>query len=120
MSRARALWERVPTPVVDIALAVAVAVDLRLNLWDATPAGVTLAAVGCAALTLRRRFPLAVVPLTLPITLMQDVALAPLAALFALAERSRNRRLLAVCAACSPSRAASRGPWTAWPRPTGA
>ncbi|WP_421108936.1 sensor histidine kinase [Streptomyces sp. NEAU-S77] len=109
MSRARALWKHVPAPVVDIVLVVAAAVDLRLSLWDTTRLDVALAALGCAALAFRRRFPLAVFLLTLPIALMQDIALAPLMALFTLAERSRNRRLLAVCIALSAG--ASSIPW---------
>ncbi|WP_328429586.1 sensor histidine kinase [Streptomyces sp. NBC_00443] len=109
MSRARALWTRVPAPVVDLFLVAAAAVDIWLNLWDDTRLGVALAALGCAALAFRRRFPLAVFLLTLPIALMQDVALAPLVALFTLAERSRNRPLLAVCVALSAL--ASSTPW---------
>lgn len=60
MNRARALWERVPGPVVDLVLVVAAAVDVRLNLWDDTRLGVALATLGCAALAFRRRFPLGV------------------------------------------------------------
>ncbi len=65
--------------------------------------------IGCAALAFRRRFPPGVFLLTLPIALMQDVAVAVLVALFTLAERSRNHRLLAVCVALSAI--ASSTPW---------
>ncbi|MFC9242627.1 sensor histidine kinase [Streptomyces sp. NPDC057136] len=109
MSHAPALWRRVPAPVVDILLVMVAAVDVWLNMWDHTRLGVALAAVGCAALAFRRRFPLGVFLLTLPIALMQDVAVAVLVALFTLAERSRNRRLLAVCVALSAI--ASSTPW---------
>ncbi|WP_158853815.1 sensor histidine kinase [Saccharothrix deserti] len=109
MSRARALWQRVPAPVVDLALVAVAAVDVWLNLWDDTRLGVALAAPGCVALAFRRRFPLGVFLLTLPVALSQDVAVAPLIALFTLAERSRNRRLLAVCVALSAI--ASSVPW---------
>ncbi|WP_327314867.1 sensor histidine kinase [Streptomyces sp. NBC_01235] len=109
MNRARVQWQRVPAPVVDIVLATVAAVDVWLNMWDHTRLGVALAAVGCAALVFRRRFPLGVFLLTLPIALMQDVAVAVLVALFTLAERSRNRRLLAVCVALSAL--ASSTPW---------
>ncbi|MFJ8535734.1 sensor histidine kinase [Streptomyces sp. NPDC093591] len=109
MSRARALWQRVPAPVVDIVLVAVAAVDAWLNMWDHTRLGVVLAAVGCAGLAFRRRFPLGVFLLTLPIALMQDVAVAVLVALFTLAERSRNRRLLAGCVALSA--VASSTPW---------
>ncbi|MBD0842811.1 MULTISPECIES: sensor histidine kinase [unclassified Streptomyces] len=97
MSRAATAWQRVPPPVVDALLVAAAAVDVWLNMWEHTGLGVSLAAVGCAALAFRRRFPLAVFLLTLPVALMQDVAVAVLVALFTLAERSRDRRLLAVC-----------------------
>lgn len=119
MSRARALWTRVPAPVVDLFLVAAAAVDIWLNLWDDTRLGVALAALGCAALAFRRRFPLAVFLLTLPIALMQDVALAPLVALFTLAERSRNRPLLAVCVALSALASSTPGRSPASPRSTG-
>ena len=110
MISARVLWQRVPAPVVDIVLVAVAAVDVRLNVWDQTRLGVALAALGCAALAFRRRFPLAVFLLTLPIALMQDVAVAVLVALFTLAERSRNRRLLAVCVALSAI--AGSTPWS--------
>ncbi|MER7476367.1 histidine kinase [Streptomyces sp. NPDC126510] len=109
MSRARAVWQRVPAPVVDIVLVAVAAVDVWLNMWEHTRLGVAPAAVGCAALAFRRRFPLGVFALTLPIALMQDVAVAVLVALFTLAERSRNRLLLAVCVALSA--VASSTPW---------
>jgi signal transduction histidine kinase len=46
----------------------------------------------------------------LPVGLVMDVAVAPLVALFTLAERSRNRRLLAACVALSAI--ASSVPWS--------
>ena len=95
------LWQRLPPPVVD-AIAVALAVlDVGLNLWDPTRPDIALAALGCAALIVRRRFPLTVTLLTLPATLIQVVGVAPLVALFTLADRSRDRRILAACAALS-------------------
>ncbi|MFF5843153.1 sensor histidine kinase [Streptomyces massasporeus] len=109
MSRAPAAWKRVPTPVVDLLLAAVAAVDVWLNMWEHTGLGVSLAALGCAALAFRRRFPLAVFLLTLPLALMQDVAVAVLVALFTLAERSRNRPLLAVCVALAA--VAGSTPW---------
>ncbi|GGY13276.1 sensor histidine kinase [Streptomyces djakartensis] len=109
MRRARALRDRVPAPVADLALVGAAAVDLRLNLLDDTRLGIALATLGCAALAFRRRFPLGVFLLTLPISLTQPVAVAPLAALFTLAERSRNRPLLAACVALTA--VANSTPW---------
>jgi len=111
-SRARALWARVPAPVVDGALVVAAGIDAWLNLTeDATSFDLAVAALACAALALRRRFPLAVLLLTLPIAITQDdIALAPFVALFTLAERSRDRRLLAVCALLTA--VANTVPWS--------
>ncbi|WP_327692602.1 sensor histidine kinase [Streptomyces sp. NBC_00459] len=109
MSRARALWDRVPAPVVDIVLVAVAAVDVWLTMWDHTRLGVGPATLGCAALVFRRRFPLGVFLLTLPIALTQPVALAPLVALFTLAERSRSRPLLAGCVALTAM--ASSFPW---------
>ncbi|MEU1847797.1 histidine kinase [Streptomyces sp. NPDC019990] len=110
MNRARAVWQRIPRPVTDIVLIAVAAVDVRVvNMWEHTRLEVALAAVGCAALAFRRRFPLGVFLLTLPIALMQDVAVAVLAALFTLAERSRDRRLLAGCVALAAL--ASSTPW---------
>ncbi|WP_151475369.1 sensor histidine kinase [Streptomyces albicerus] len=109
MNRARALWERVPAPVVDILLVAVAVVDLWLPLWDDTRPGVALATLSCGALAFRRRFPLGVFTLTLPIALTQPVAVAPLVALFTLAQRSRNRPLLAGCVALAA--VASSVPW---------
>ncbi|MES5821300.1 histidine kinase [Streptomyces sp. RG80] len=110
MSRARTGWQRVPAPVVDLVLVAVAAVDvLVVDMWDHTRPEAALAAVGCAALASRRRFPLGVFLLTLPVALMQDVAVAVLAALFTLAERSRDRRLLTVCVVLAA--VASSTPW---------
>ncbi|MET8953580.1 sensor histidine kinase [Streptomyces sp. NPDC004393] len=106
-------WERVPAPVVDVALVALAALDAGLNLSDDTPFGLALAAVACAALAVRRRFPLIVFLLTLPATLIQDTLVAPLAALFTLAVRYRDRRLLAVCAILSAI--ATAIPWPPGP-----
>ncbi|MFJ9690806.1 sensor histidine kinase [Kitasatospora sp. NPDC101183] len=102
-----------PAPVVDAALVAAAGVDAWLNLTeDATPFDVVVATLGCAVLALRRRYPLGVLLLTLPLALTQDdIALAPLVALFTLAENSRNRRLLTACAALTALALASSVPW---------
>ena len=109
MNRARVLWQRVPAPVVDLLLVTVAALDVWLNMWEHTGPGLALAGLGCAGLAFRRRFPLGVFLLTLPIALMQDVPVAVLVALFTLAESSRNRRLLAGCVALSAL--ASSNPW---------
>ncbi|MFB6672106.1 sensor histidine kinase [Streptomyces sp. NPDC056390] len=101
---------RVPRPLIDLGLVALALLDVWLNLYSkATPAQLTAAAVACAALLFRRRFPLAVFLLTLPASLLLEVVVAPIAALFTLAERSRDRQLLAVCAVLSA--AASAMPW---------
>ncbi|MDX2600014.1 histidine kinase [Streptomyces caniscabiei] len=107
--RAGAWWARVPEPVVDAVVVAVAVVDLVLNLWDASPLATAIAAGGCAALALRRRFPLAVFVSTLPAALMLEVVFAPFAALFTLAERSRDRRLLGMCAVLFAL--ASATPW---------
>jgi hypothetical protein len=66
MIRARAVWQRVPAPVIDLVLVAVAAVDAWLNMWDHTRLGLALAALGCAALAFRRRFPLGVFLLTCP------------------------------------------------------
>ncbi|NEA98582.1 histidine kinase [Streptomyces sp. SID13726] len=87
-------WTRVPDPVIDAMVVTVAVVDVLLSLEDAGPVAQAMAALGCAALAVRRRFPLPVFLLTLPASLMLDIVFAPFAALFTLAERSRDRRLL--------------------------
>ncbi|MDG4862331.1 histidine kinase [Streptomyces sp. T-3] len=99
MSAGKALWRRVPPWAVDASLVVLAALDAWINLFDeGTPLVLAWAATGCVALFLRRRFPLAVFLLTLPMTVVLDVAIAPVAALYTLAARTRNRYLLVGCA----------------------
>ncbi|MFG2549321.1 sensor histidine kinase [Streptomyces sp. NPDC048581] len=109
MTARRPWWARVPAPVVD-ALVVAVAVaDVWFSLGDEGGVELATAALACLALAVRRRFPLAVFLLTLPASLMLDIVFAPFAALFTLAERSRDRRLLIGCAVLFAL--ASAAPW---------
>ncbi|WP_406300145.1 histidine kinase [Embleya sp. NBC_00888] len=89
---------RIPAALVDAGLVVLAGFDLWLNLEDDTPFGLVLGALTCAALPLRRRFPLSVFLLCLPGSLVQDVLVAPVAALYTLAARTRDRRLLALYA----------------------
>ncbi|MFE4874558.1 sensor histidine kinase [Streptomyces sp. NPDC056682] len=111
MTSARTLWKRVPAPVVDLAVVAVATMDMLLNLWGASQLSLALAALGCAALAFRRRFPFTVFVLSLPATLLQEVAVAPLVALFSLAERSRDRRLLAACVAASAVVGSIAGPY---------
>ncbi|CAL9630903.1 Sensor histidine kinase LnrJ [Streptomyces sp. enrichment culture] len=99
MSTGRALWRRLPPRAVDTGLVALAALDAWINLLgEGTPVMWACAAVGSAGLFLRRRFPLAVFLLTLPMTLFMDVAVAPIAALYTLSASTRNRLLLAGCA----------------------
>jgi len=100
---------RVPEPAVDVLVVLVAVADFSIDMWDTSVFAKTLALLACAGLFLRRRFPLAVFLLTLPATLVQDMVFAPFAALFTLAERSRDRRLLAVCAVLFAIAAAA--PW---------
>ncbi|MFE4369685.1 sensor histidine kinase [Streptomyces sp. NPDC056835] len=58
-------------------------------------------ALGAAALLFRRRFPFTVFLCTLPASLILGLLFAPFVALFTLAERSRDRKLLVGCALLS-------------------
>jgi signal transduction histidine kinase len=111
MSTGRALWRRVPSWAVDAGLVVLAVLDAWINLYgEATPFMWACVALGSVGLLLRRRFPLAVFLLTLPMTLFMDVAVAPIAALYTLATRTRNRPLLAGCALLNAAAAT-----LAWP-----
>ncbi|QNP76091.1 two-component sensor histidine kinase [Streptomyces roseirectus] len=87
-----------PEPVLDAVIVLVALADFLINQWDMSLTAKVTAVIACAALPLRRRFPLVVFLLTLPATLMQEMVVAPFAALFTLAERSRDRWLLSVCA----------------------
>ncbi|MFJ4776404.1 sensor histidine kinase [Streptomyces sp. NPDC088762] len=98
MSTGRTLWRRVPPWAVDAGLVALAALDAWINLYDeGTPLIWSFVALGSTGLFLRRRFPLAVFLLTLPMTVFMDVAVAPIAALYTLAASTRNRPLLAGC-----------------------
>ncbi|CAL9304654.1 histidine kinase [Streptomyces olindensis] len=99
MNTGQAQWRRVPLWAVDAGLVVLAALDAWINLYGEASAFMwACAALGCAGLFLRRRLPLPVFLLTLPMTLFMDVAVAPIAALYTLATRTRNRPLMAGCA----------------------
>ncbi|THC47394.1 histidine kinase [Streptomyces sp. A1499] len=99
MSTGRALWRRLPPWAVDTGLVALAALDAWINLLgEGTSVMWACAAAGSAGLLLRRRSPLTVFLLTLPMTLFMDVAVAPIAALYTLAAFTRNRPLLAGCA----------------------
>ncbi|MFD7512322.1 sensor histidine kinase [Streptomyces sp. NPDC059853] len=98
MSTGRTLWRRVPPWAADAGLVVLALLDAWINLFDeGVPLVWACVAIGSAGLFLRRRFPLTVFLLTLPMTVFMEVAVAPIAALYTLATRTRDRRLLAGC-----------------------
>jgi signal transduction histidine kinase len=108
----RGLLRRVPAPVVDLALIVAAALDIWVDLWSDHPVSVASAVVACAALAVRRRFPLLVVLLTLPAALLEAALVAPCVALYTLAARSRDRRLLTVCGVLAAIASAAPSPFS--------
>jgi signal transduction histidine kinase len=99
VNRYLAFWRRIPGWATDlIAVAVAAADALLYN--SATDAlAVGTSAVACAALLIRRRWPLLAFALTLPAALVANILAAPVIALFALSVRSRRRWLLLACGA---------------------
>lgn len=97
MSRLLALWRRIPPGVTDLLTAFVAAIDAFL--YDPDPDALTIGTcvLACAALLVRRRWPLPAFLLTLPAALVANVLAAPVIALFALAVRTRRRWLLAAC-----------------------
>ncbi|MEV0123251.1 histidine kinase [Streptomyces sp. NPDC050703] len=83
----------------DLALVTIAGLDLCLNLEDDTPYGLALGALSCAVLPVRHRLPLPAFLLCLPGSLVQDVLIAPIAALYTLAAHTRDRYLLVLYAA---------------------
>jgi signal transduction histidine kinase len=109
---AKPWWARIPPPVLDALIILIAAFDAVTNLWgeDASPLIGSLAVLSCAGLVVRRRLPLVALLLTLPASYTLDVLFAPFAALFTLAEQSRNRRLLLGSALVSAVAAAVPSP----------
>ncbi|KOT78031.1 histidine kinase [Streptomyces rimosus subsp. pseudoverticillatus] len=90
---------RIPTALADAALVALAGLDLWLNLEADIPYGLALGVLSCAMLPMRHCFPLSAFLLCLPGSLVQDVITAPIVALYTLAARTRDRRLLALYAA---------------------
>ncbi|CAM5423702.1 sensor histidine kinase [Leifsonia shinshuensis] len=103
MNAIASLWARLPPLVIDILAVLLAALDALINSAEEpsawSPLDVTVVAVACAGLLLRRRFPLVVFLLTLPAAVAQDLLAAPIIALFTLSRVSRRRWLLVACAA---------------------
>ncbi|EEP73110.1 two-component system sensor kinase [Micromonospora sp. ATCC 39149] len=83
--------------MVDLGLVAIALLDVWIQLGFHNRIGLVGALVACAALMFRRQAPLAVFVATLPAVLLTWAVFANLIALYALAARSRNRKLLAVC-----------------------
>ncbi|WP_405747119.1 histidine kinase [Streptomyces sp. NBC_01525] len=100
----------VPYWLVNAAVIVLAALDAWLISPAApTPVHLALTALACGSLALRRRFPLLVFVLTLPATVIAELVVVPFAALYTLADTSRNRRLISACAVVSA--AVGTVPW---------
>ncbi|RDV44895.1 two-component sensor histidine kinase [Leifsonia sp. ku-ls] len=99
MNRVVALWRRLPAWAVDLLAVAVAAADAWLYTTDADALTLGVCALACAALLIRRRWPLAAFALTLPAALVANILAAPVIALFALAVRTRRRWLLFVCGA---------------------
>ncbi|MEU6392412.1 histidine kinase [Streptomyces sp. NPDC046939] len=89
---------RISTALTDPVLVAFAGLDLWLNLEDDSSYGLALGVLSCAVLPLRHRLPRAAFLLCLPGTLVQDILIAPVAALYTLAAHTRDRRLLTLYA----------------------
>ncbi|WP_430782787.1 sensor histidine kinase [Actinoplanes sp. G11-F43] len=89
---------RYRTVLVEAGLIGAAALDTFVHMWSDAPVSIALGVLGCVVLPLRHRFPRAVFALTLPAALLEAALVAPFVALYVLATRSRDRRVLGVCA----------------------
>ncbi|HWS34701.1 MAG TPA: histidine kinase [Actinoplanes sp.] len=89
---------RYRTVLIEAALLTAAALDTFVDMWSDAPVSIVFGVVGCLVLPLRHRFPRTVFALTLPAALLEAALVGPFAALYVLATRYRDRRLLAVCA----------------------
>lgn len=94
-----AWWRRIPPIVVDLLAVTVAAADAYLTADIEDPLTLAVCIIGCAALLLRRRWPLLAFALTLPGALVANILAAPVIALFSLSARSRQRWLLFACGA---------------------
>ncbi|RKS93014.1 signal transduction histidine kinase [Microbacterium sp. AG790] len=92
-------WRRIPPVIVDLFAVAVAAADVYLTADTDDPLTLVVCIIGCAALLLRRRWPLLAVVLTLPGALVANILAAPVIALFTLSTRSRRRGLLFACGA---------------------
>lgn len=99
MNRFLSVWRRIPAWVTDLIAVAVAAADAFLYASDTDALSILTCVLACAALVIRRRWPLVAFALTLPATLVANILAAPVIALFALSVRSRRRGLLVVCGA---------------------
>ncbi|SDS62389.1 sensor histidine kinase [Actinoplanes derwentensis] len=89
---------RYRTVLIEAALITAAALDTFIDMWSSAPVSVVFGVIGCVILPLRHLFPRTVFALTLPAALLEAALVGPFVALYVLATRSRDRRVLAACA----------------------
>lgn len=94
MNRFLAFWRRIPGWATDLAAVAVAAADAFLYNSDSEPLAVGTCVLACAAMLIRRRWPLLAFALTLPAALVANILAAPVIALFALSVRTRRRWLL--------------------------
>jgi signal transduction histidine kinase len=99
VNRYQAFWRRIPGWATDLIAVAVAAADAFLYNSDPNPLTIGTCALACAALLIRRHWPLLAFALTLPAALVANILAAPIIALFALSARSRRRWLLVVCGA---------------------
>ncbi|MEC3952449.1 histidine kinase [Nocardia sp. CDC153] len=102
---------RPPTWVIDIAAVVFAVLDAWLASDHSAPEDVVMAVIACAALLVRRRWPLAVFVLTLPAAALTDLSVAPAIALYTVAKQSADRRVPVTCAIVTAVAAAATFPF---------
>ncbi|WP_067714616.1 sensor histidine kinase [Nocardia yamanashiensis] len=98
MTRWSAAVTRLPPWLIDILLVGVAVTDVIVDGDMISPAHYVMAGIGCFGLLLRRRRPLAAYLLTLPASWMLAYLAAPAIALYTLADRTKNRALLAAAA----------------------
>lgn len=99
MNRVAAIWRRVPPWATDLLAVAVAAADAFLSDPGDDLISSAVSVVACAALLIRRRWPLIAFALTLPAALVANILAAPIIALLALACRTRRRWLLFACGA---------------------
>lgn len=100
--------------LIDTGIVAIAAADAWFDADDTTTAAALAMSVACIGLFLRRQYPLLTYLSTLPAAVLLPIVVAPMVALFTLAERTRNRPLLGICVV-----AAAFAATTPWPPPNG-